>query len=146
MAPSVALTISISVALPNPRPVYWTDNADGHHCTRHNFTFKRGEVCHQCIVDPGAAPGVVADNPAYQIALAARINEYQSRARTCWRKVAELDEGESKREENVAVKWSTEAVKWARLAEERQDILDNREHDLELIRHEREMAGLRRGN
>lgn len=126
--------------------MYWTDTADGHHCTRHDFAFKRGEVCHQCVVDPGEAPGGLADNPAYHVALAARISEYESRSRTCWRKVTELDEGESKREGHEAVKWSAEAVKWARLAEERQDVLDNREHDLELIRHEREMAGLRRGN
>lgn len=126
--------------------MYWTDTADGHHCTRHQETFKRGEVCHGCVTDPGEAPGAVAADPEYQRQLRARINEYQSRARTCWRKVVELDEGESRREENTAVKWSAEAVKWARLAEERQDILDNRDHDMTLIRHEEAMSGLRRGN
>lgn len=125
--------------------MYWTDTTDGHHCTRHDFAFKRGEVCHQCVVDPGEAPGGVADNPAYHVALAARISEYASRSRICWSEVDELRKG-TDRDANAAAKWSAEAVKWARLAEERQDVLDNREHDLELIRHEREMAGLRRGN
>jgi hypothetical protein len=126
--------------------VYWQDTPDGHRCTRHDYTFKRGEVCHRCVTDPGESPQGLVERPEYQQALAARISEYGTRSRTCWRKVEELDEGESKREGNEAVKWSAEAVKWARLAEERQDILDNREHDLELIRHEREMAGQRRGN
>lgn len=125
--------------------MYWTDTASGHHCTRHDFTFLRGEVCHRCITDPGEAPGGVVEDPEYQQALRARISEYESRSRVCWRKVAELDEG-TEREENVAVKWSTEAVKWARLAEERQEVLDRRDHNLDLIRHEREMSGLRRGN
>lgn len=126
--------------------MYWTDTAEGHHCTRHDFAFQRGEVCHRCIVDPGEEPGGIVEVPEYQQELKARISEYESRSRTCWRKVAEIDEGENKREENVAVKWSAEALKWARLAEERREVLDRREHNLELIRHEREMSGLRRGN
>jgi hypothetical protein len=127
--------------------VYWTDTADGHHCTRHDYGFKRGEVCQRCVTDPGAEPGGgIVDVPEYQQALKARIAEYESRSRTCWRKVAEIDTDGTAREENVAVKWSAEAVKWARLAEERQEIFDRREHNLDLVRHEREMSGLRRGN
>lgn len=126
--------------------MYWTDTADGHHCTRHDYAFKRGEVCHRCVTDPGESPGGIVDIPEYQQALNARISEYEARSRTCWRKVAEIDEDGTAREENVAVKWSAEAVKWARLAEERREVLDRREHNLELIRHEREMSGLRRGN
>lgn len=98
------------------------------------------------MTDPGQEPGGIVDVPEYQQALQARINEYETRSRTCWRKVAEIDEEGTPREENVAVKWSAEAVKWARLAEERREVLDRREHNLELIRHEREMSGLRRGN
>jgi DNA-binding MarR family transcriptional regulator len=126
--------------------VYWTDTADGHHCTRHNYTFKRGEVCHECVTDPGDELGHVVESTEYQRQLRARVSEYQSRARTCWRKVMELDEDGTAREENVAVKWSAEAVKWSRLAEEMQKQLDDREHELTLLRHEREMSGRRRGN
>lgn len=126
--------------------MYWQDTPDGHHCTRHDHAFERGEVCHRCVTDPGEQPGGIVDDPEYQLALKARIAEYQSRSRTCWRKVKDLDEGESKREENVAVKWSAEALKWARLAEERQEVLDRRQHNLDLIRHEQAMSGQRRGN
>jgi hypothetical protein len=97
------------------------------------------------VVDPGEQIGGAIDDPEYQQALRARIAEYESRSRTCWRKVKELDEGESKREENVAVKWSAESLKWARLAEERQEILDRRAHNLDLIHHEQDMSGQRRG-
>jgi hypothetical protein len=124
--------------------VFWIDTQAGHRCTRHDYEFRRGEVCQACVADPGDAPGDAADNSDYQLALATRINEYRSRARICWRRAEDLEGTE--REENVAVKWSAEAVKWARLAEERQEVLDSREHDLELIGHEREMSGLRRRN
>lgn len=55
-------------------------------------------------------------------------------------------DGESAREENVAVKWSAEAVKWARLAEERQEILDRRAHNIDLVRHEERMSSQRRSS
>lgn len=123
--------------------MYWIDTADGHHCTRHDFKFLRGEVCHECVTDPGDPPGAVADDPEYQRALRARINEYETRERACWRRAEGLD---GAREENIAVKWSTEAVKWARLKEESRNKLDQRAHNLDLIRHEEVMSGLRRGN
>lgn len=126
--------------------MYWSDTPDGHHCSRHDFAFPRGEVCHRCVTDPGDAPGGVVDDPEYQQALRARINEYETRSRTCWRRAGDHEDGENKTEGNLAVKWSSEAVKWARLAEERREILDRRAHNLDLMRHEEAMSGERKRN
>lgn len=126
--------------------MYWTDTAEGHHCTRHDFTFRRGEVCHGCVADPGDAPGAAVDDPAYQKALRARITEYESNSRKCMTECVRLRDEGTAQESNLAVKWSAEAVKWARLREERQEVLDRRQHNLDLIRHEEAMSGLRRGN
>lgn len=126
--------------------MYWIDTADGHHCTRHDHTFKRGDVCHSCVTDPGDAPGGVTDDPAYQRELKARISEYRANARAAWGESKRLADEGTAQEGNLAVKWSAEAVKWSRLAEERQEVLDRRQHNLDLIRHEEAMSGLRRGN
>jgi hypothetical protein len=125
--------------------VYWVDTAEGHHCTRHDFAFERGEVCRRCETDPGEEPGGIVEIPEYQQALKSRIAEYESRSKACWKECNDM-RGGTDREGNTAVKWSAEALKWARLAEERREVLERREHNLELIRHEREMSGLRRGN
>ena len=78
--------------------------------------------------------------------LRARINEYRSAHKFCLKQCKDLAEDGTKRDGNLAVKWSAEAVKWARLAEEQQDALDRREHNLDLIRHEEKMSGIRGSN
>jgi hypothetical protein len=123
--------------------VYWTDTADGHHCTRHDFAFQRGEVCHECVTDPGDAPGQQIDDPEYQRLLCARVNEYRCNARAARRRAEELYRAS---EWSCAAKFEDTAIKWARLAEEQQGSLDGRAHDLKLIRHEEVMSGQRKGN
>jgi hypothetical protein len=120
--------------------VYWVDTPSGHRCTRHNKEFERGEVCYDCAAEP-ADP---ADAPIaeYDRKLAARIEEYKATARTLKRVGLELCENEG-RDVTTGVKAIAESTKLFRLAEERQEVLDNREHELRLIKHEREMSGLR---
>ena len=126
--------------------MYWTDTPDGHHCTRHEFDFPRGEVCHQCVTDPPPAPDGIEHDEAEVGALRGRISEYRSAARTCLRRSSEMADAGSTSEGNLAVKWNDCAIKWARLAEEQQTRLDEYTRDDRLIRREREMAGLRSGN
>jgi len=97
------------------------------------------------VTDPGDDVTGVTDRPEYQKALAARISDYESRSKACWSE-CEAMRGGTDRDGNTAVKWSAEALKWARLREEMQETLDRRAHNLDLINHEREMSGLRRGN
>ena len=126
----------------------WVTTAEGHHCTRHNVGFLRGEVCHECTTDPGDADDTF--HAEYDRKLAARISDYQSTARTLMRVGKELlgepcQHGIKATDRDIAAacKAMAEATKLFRLAEERQEILDNREHELALIAHEREMSGLR---
>lgn len=126
----------------------WVTTAEGHHCTRHNVGFLRGEVCHECTTDPGDADETF--HAEYDRKLAARIGEYRSGAAAFKRAALSLigdpgDEG-TDRDVAAACKAMAEATKLFRLAEERQEILDNREHELALIAHEREMSGLRGGH
>ena len=123
--------------------MYWTDTADGHHCTRHDFAFCRGEVCHQCVTDPPPAPDGIETDEAEVSALRGRVNEYRCNSRGALRKSEELYERD---EWNTAAKYEDTAIKWARLAEEQQTRLDEYVRDDRLIKREREMAGLRSSN
>jgi hypothetical protein len=120
--------------------VYWTDTPDGHHCSRHDFPFKRGEVCHQCITDPPPDLDGIEQDEAEVSALRGRVNEYRCNARAALRKSGELYDSQ---EWNTAAKYEDTSIKWARLAEEQQTRLDDYTRDDRLIRREREMAGLR---
>lgn len=122
--------------------MYSTDTATGRHCDRHNVDYERGEVCHECVTDPGDAPSAESGDAEYQRKLLARINELRTRARKLWRIADELLEG-TERDVNVACKAVAEHTKLERLAEELQDKHDNREHDLRLIRHEEAMSKVR---
>jgi hypothetical protein len=122
--------------------VYSVDTPTGRHCERHDVDYERGEVCHQCVTDPGDAPGGERDDAAYQRTLLARINELRTRARKLWRVADDLLDG-TDRDVNAACKAAAEHTKIERLAEELQDKYDNREHDLRLIRHEEAMSKVR---
>lgn len=125
--------------------MYWTDTAEGHHCTRHDYAFKRGEVCHQCVTDPPPPIDGVEQDEAEVAALRGRINEYRCESRACLRRSNELADG-TKREHGPAIKWNDNAVKWARLAEEQQKRLDEMVRDDRLVQREREMSGVRSPN
>lgn len=122
----------------------WQDTADGHYCPKHDQAFKRLDTCTQCVSDNATenAPRAASD---YDQRLAQRISSYQTRAR----KLRCLADGLYENADgdyhafNTGAKLDAEATRLDRLAEERQEVLDNREHDLQLIRHEREMSGLR---
>ena len=120
--------------------MYWTSTADGHHCTRHDFAFRRGEVCHQCVTDPPPAIDGVEQDEAEVSALRGRINEYRCNSRAAQRKADELYKSD---EWNTSAKFEDTSIKWARLAEEQQTRLDEYTRDDRLIQREREMAGLR---
>lgn len=118
----------------------WQDTADGHYCTRHDYAFTRGTVCHQCVVDPGATDTGLEQDEAEVSALRARVAEYQSRSRMCWSEAERLRKDD--RQGQLAVKWSDAATKWARLAEERQDKIDEYARDDRLVRKAEKLAGV----
>ncbi len=122
----------------------WQSTADGHHCTRHDVAFKRGEVCQDCVADPGEDEVQLSADVDQEIAKLA--NEFTSRARTLWREaVTLLDEGTAQ-DKSVACKLSAESAKWERLALEAKDKVSQRKHLREAMAHEREMSGMRGHN
>lgn len=123
--------------------MYWNDTPDGHHCTRHDHSFKRGEVCHQCITDPPPAIDGIEQDEREVSELRGRINEYRSNARSALRKSNELYDSS---EWSCAAKFEDTSIKWARLAEDQQTRLDEYVRDDRLVAREREMAGVRGQN
>ncbi len=123
--------------------MYWTDTADGHHCTRHDFAFNRGDVCQRCVTDPPPSADGIEQDEAEVSALRGRINEYRCNSRACLGESKRLRDEGTVQEGNLAVKWQDCGLKWARIAEEQQQRLDEYSRDDRLMRREREMAGLR---
>ena len=121
----------------------WLDTPEGHHCTRHDHAFKRGEVCHQCITDPPEPIDGVERDEAEVAGLRSRINEYRCNSRAALRKANELYDAN---EWGTSAKLEDTAIKWARLAEEQQTRLDEYVRDDRLVSREREMAGVRSSN
>jgi hypothetical protein len=122
--------------------VYWTDTPDGHHCSRHEFDFKRGEVCQRCVTDPPPPVDGIEHDEEEVLSLRSRVNEYRCNSRVALRRSDELADG-TEREHGHAVKWNDCAIKWARLAEEQQQRLDEYVRDDRLVAREREMSGVR---
>jgi hypothetical protein len=122
--------------------VYWTDTPDGHLCSRHDFAFKRGEVCHQCITDPPPSVDGIEQDESEVAELRARVSDVRSKSRTVWRRVTDLLDG-TDREIALGLKALAEYTKLERLGDERQNKLDEYVRDDRLIRREREMAGIR---
>jgi hypothetical protein len=124
--------------------VYWVDTPTGHRCNRHGAEFSRGDVCHRCITDPGD-PVVAFTEEDDDADLRARINEARERERLLIRHGRDWLDGTDK-EKSLGLKAFDCASKWARISNELQQIIEDRDHDRRLIRHEREMSGIRGGN
>lgn len=125
--------------------MYWTDTADGHHCNRHDFTFRRGEVCHACVADPGDAPGGISLDEQEVAALRAHISDLRTKERMLWRVAEGLFEG-TDRDVAAACKVTAEFNKTGRRADELQATLDGFVRDDRLLHREQAMSGQRRGN
>ncbi len=124
----------------------WELRADGRYCKRHKHAFPIGDVCHACTTDPGPEVGTAeVERNALERERDIRCSQYESDQKRLAREGRELLEG-TDLEKSLAVKMFAEATKLARLVEELNDKRLDHEHDLRLIRHEREMAGLRGPN
>ena len=120
----------------------WTDTADGHHCTDHDYSFPRGEVCNRCDT---AHLSIAADSSddAIDADILADAARYTSNAKRMWREAADLlDEGTAQ-DKSVAGKLSDCAIKWERLSLEAKDKVAARKHLREAMKHEREMTTAR---
>ena len=123
----------------------WTDTADGHHCTVHDYSFPRGEVCHHCTT---AHLNVTAESTDSELDadIIADAARYVSNAKRMWREAETcIDEGTAQ-DKSVAGKLSDCAIKWERLALEAKDKVAARKHLREAMAHEREMTTARRAH
>lgn len=116
----------------------WATTEFGHRCKLHGTTFARGEVCQQCIDDPGPSPNSAVEHSDHD--LAAIISKAMMRAESLWTYYETNISGE---DAGLAIKATSEHTKLLRLALEYADRRESREFDRELLNHEREMAGLR---
>jgi hypothetical protein len=128
----------------------WQTTDKGHYCTRHSYTFPRGEVCQACVTDP--APLISNEEPldADDQQMAIWIAECETQRKALWRAGASLigdpgDEG-TDRDINAAAKAYAEGTKILRVALEMYEKRASRRHDKWLIEREREMSGVRRSN
>lgn len=124
--------------------MYWITTADGHHCTRHEVKFRRGEVCRPCVADPGpqigAGPGVVGDRDALVVE-----GDLLQTAKETRRLAKKLSAGTTA-EKHCGAKYYDVYLKALRLWSETREPRLAREHDRSLLEHEREMSGLRGSN
>lgn len=123
----------------------WEPTADGHHCKRHDSTFKRGEVCQRCVTDPGDEIDAL-DTAGLDAEIVALAGEFTSRARRLWRETVGLLDDGTAQDKATACKLSAESAKWERLALEAKDKVAQRKHLREAMAHERAMSGLRGHN
>ena len=121
--------------------VSWVTSETGHRCTRHGKSFPRGEVCRECVDDPGPPPQTIESAAAGP--LPDRIAALREKAQQLWDYYVDRIDGD---DAGLAIKAVAEHTKIIRLAEELEDRVESRAHDLTLIEHERAMAGLRRAN
>jgi hypothetical protein len=122
--------------------VAWVDTDDGHRCESHNVSFRIGEVCHACVVDPGAAQSAT-DSIAIDAQHLARGAEFRTLAKYLHREGRDLIADGTAQDKSVACKLIAEGTKLERLALELEDRVSARDHDRTLIRHERDMSGQR---
>ncbi len=130
-----------------PAPVAgerWIDRDGGHYCVPHDYAFPKGDVCHECCVDPGPAIKVTPDGLQDREALAAE-NELRSVTRTLKRIAEELAEGTGQ-EQSLGAKYYDTYLKAMRSWHELHSARLQVESDERLIEHDRRMAGLRGSN
>ena len=124
----------------------WELRADGRYCKRHSHAFPIGDVCFACVADPGPEfDSVAVERSPLERERDIRCAAYESDSKRLARDAREMLDG-TDLEKALAVKLFAESTKIARLVEELTDKRIDHEHDLRLIRHEREMAGLRGPN
>ena len=110
----------------------WVPHEDGHRCTRHGETFRRGEVCQRCVTDP-PPPLDGDDDDVADPELEALYNEIRTREKKLWRIGEEhLDSGG--RDVQTGVKVVAECTKLARLALEIRDRLTTKRDLATLIK------------
>jgi hypothetical protein len=120
----------------------WQTTEAGHHCTEHDESFARGEVCARCAVEPDDAPGAPQLSEDVDAEIAADAQEARAHSRRLWREAEEmLDSGGRDRVD--AAKLSAEAAKWWRAALEAKDKIAARKHLREAMEHEKQMSGVR---
>ncbi len=125
----------------------WERTPTGHKCTVHNVEFRRGEVCTACTTAPGKPIEVTAgDDNEHDHEMTLREAECVRLAKMCHRIGEELLQGKTDRDTNAAAKIIGEGTKLIRFACDLREKRAAREHSLRLLRHEREMSGLRKGN
>lgn len=125
----------------------WERRGDAYRCRVHGVEFARGEVCIECVDDPGDAP---ASDPgaasAHDKELARREGELRTLVKKLRRKASALLDGGVAKDLHVVAKLLAEATKMERLAWENRERRAQREHERLAIVHEREMSGIvRRG-
>jgi hypothetical protein len=119
--------------------VHWETTPTGHRCTRHSREFSRGHACPGCVEEPDAVDddGVVVSAQAKRLFVkAARMGERAG----AWHELAL--KAVTDEQLGHAVKLGTLALQYERLSEELIREAEGIEHEADLIRHDREMAGL----
>lgn len=120
----------------------WVSTADGHHCTRHDEKFKRGEVCQRCVNDPAPNEPVEVGGKSVRIddALLARASEHRALAKFLHGEGREMIEEGTAQDKSVAVKLIDAGTKLERLAIEIEDRVSGRDYGRGLMEHEKSMG------
>jgi hypothetical protein len=120
----------------------WLPTPDGHHCTRHDAKFKRGEVCAACVTDPGDDKPLDVGGRSVEIdkALLQRASDHRSLAKFLHREGREMIEEGTAQDKNVAVKIIDAGTKLERLAIEIEDRVSGRDYGRGLMEHEKKMG------
>jgi hypothetical protein len=133
------------VATAEPTPERWEYRArtNDYRCRTHGTEFWRGDVCPDCADEPLGAPEIeVGDESEHDKELARWESSHVTLAKKLHRIGEEmLDAGGRDRVD--AAKLIAEGAKLYRIAIENREKRAAREHDRMLVRHRREMAGLR---
>lgn len=120
----------------------WQSTPEGHHCTRHDVKFKRGEVCQRCVSDPSPNQPVEVGGKSVEIdnALLARAGEHRSLAKFLHGEGRDMIEDGTAQDKSVAVKLIDAGTKLERLAIEIEDRVSSRDYGRGLMEHEKSMG------
>lgn len=131
------------MALAEPTPERWEFRAvtNDYRCRKHHLEFERGEVCLDCVDEPGDMPGeTIGVETEHDRELARREIHCFTLAKAAHRIAREtMKDGDV----GDAAKLLAEGTKLLRVANEIRERRAQREHENNAIRHEREMSGLR---
>lgn len=130
------------VATVEPTTERWEFRAktNDYRCRIHACEFERGEVCLDCIDEPGPMPGEqIGDETEHDRELARREAHMFSLGKAAHRYARE----KMKEDPADAAKLLAEGTKLIRAANEIRERRAQREHERNAILHERQMSGLR---